>query len=233
MSKDEFIPDDWVFVPGIECPNCGTFFLEAAALDENELPIGKVHCASCGYRAAHASDVQEEKPGVHHSGYYQNDEGDVFHVLGHNMSDETIHAIGEVAKAARKMVESKPVARLTMGSRVQLGERVGIVTGLTHEPPRGIRYTIRFDWSGAGEPEQADALEDALAVFDDAPNLAAKASDFQADQRVFYRDWIYDRFAWVPVTVMRASGQRVQIYSEREGRLKYVEPRSLRAMEKS
>lgn len=230
--NDQFpIPDDWVFVPGIECPNCGSFFLEAAALDDNDLPIGEVRCASCGYQAAQVSDVREERPGVHQSGFYQNDAGQPFHVLGHNMSDETLHAVGEVAKAARKMVESKPVARLTMGSRVQLGDRVGTVTGLTHEPPRGICYTIRFDWSDMGEPEQADALEDALITFDDTPNLAAQASDFQADQRVFYRDWIRDHFAWIPATVAKASGQRVQIYSEREGRLKYVEPRSLRALE--
>lgn len=44
------------------------------------------------------------------SGWYRNQDGDVFHIHGQDMSDETIEALGAMAAAARKMVEDDPDA---------------------------------------------------------------------------------------------------------------------------
>ncbi len=41
-------------------------------------------------------------PRLHQSGYYQNVEGVMFHAHGHNMSSETLAALGEVVNAAVK-----------------------------------------------------------------------------------------------------------------------------------
>lgn len=45
---------------------------------------------------------------MNQSGWYQNEEGDTFHVSGQDMDDNTIEMLGKMAAAARKMVEADP-----------------------------------------------------------------------------------------------------------------------------
>lgn len=50
MKSDELIPDGWVWLEGVECPNCMGAFLFAPMVDADNAP-GEVRCASCGMRA--------------------------------------------------------------------------------------------------------------------------------------------------------------------------------------
>lgn len=42
------IPDDWVWLEGVECPNCYMAFLFAEQVDEDSSPLGEIRCLLCG-----------------------------------------------------------------------------------------------------------------------------------------------------------------------------------------
>lgn len=51
-----------IFLDGYECPDCGQETLYAADVDEQELPIGEIECASCGKVFQEAIDVHVIEP---------------------------------------------------------------------------------------------------------------------------------------------------------------------------
>lgn len=121
-------------------------------------------------------------PGGYQAGFYQTDDGQVFHVNGRDMDQKTMDALQEMVKAAVRMVDREERRKLgrkrTVDEKAQLialTERqqriLTIVWHLSVEEPQTVRRLgeALADWN-ATDAERAAAVE---ALRADLPSMIA------------------------------------------------------------
>lgn len=55
------IPESYVWLEDVECPNCLGVFLFAEDVDEQGAPTGEVRCCCCGFHSLPVIDIRLEE----------------------------------------------------------------------------------------------------------------------------------------------------------------------------